>query len=264
MEMRAAYTDQALYFWCKITDNNWVDYAGWWTDVVDIYVDAMDATGIQDPINWFNPTQWALTFSSKQIQVGMGATTTITGYNYRFYDDLAMSITDHAATFGEATYEGMTMELVGQGTNVKIQEWMVPITQVSPVNGTTQGASIGFTGGYNDVDNDAPDCTNSLRFVGLCDPYCEPPNPAVWGAAEFGPALGGSNTNDCIIHTVNPPGLKDISFISRRPIAKSELYTIRGERLVPSVAHSSSVIYIHRAVLTNGKSSIERVGVRSR
>jgi hypothetical protein len=241
VDLRAAYTDQAAYIYCKVTDNNWVDYSGWATDVVDIYLDAMNSTAITDPMNWFNPTQWALTFSTKQIQVGMGSTAAITGYNYRFYDDLAMSITDHAATFGEATYDGMTMEVVAEGTNVKTQEWMIPLTQWGITN-TAEGTNYAFTGGYNDIDNDAPDCVNSLRFVNLCDPYCEPPNPATWGDVELGPALGNGTIS------VKPHS----NVIKNAPIArKTDLYTVRGEKINGS--YKANSLIVKRQVLDNGK-----------
>jgi hypothetical protein len=251
-ELRAAYTDAAAYFYCKVSDNNWVDYTGWATDAVDLYIDALNSTdpsGIQDPANYFNPTQWALTFSSKQIQVGMGSSTPITGYNLRFYDDLAMTVTDHTALFGEATYDGMTMEISSPTTNVKIQEWMVPMSQWGALS-TAEGTTVGFTGGYNDIDNDAPDCVNSLRWVGLCDPYCEPPNPATWGDAEFGPALGTGGSKVVPNH---------FNMNRNAPIVKkTDFYTVRGEKINGSAKAGS--LLIKREVLANGNVKAGMIG----
>jgi hypothetical protein len=193
MEIRGAYSDKGVYLFIDSRDDSYQDYSYWATDVADIYVDALNSSGVAEPLNWFNPTQWALTFSTREIQVGMGGSLPTSGYNYRYYDDLNMTMTDHFAIFGDRTYDGMTMEIISISSTQKQQEWFIPATQWG-ITDITEGLRYAFSAGYNDIDANSTDCINSLRWQGLCDPYCEPPSAATWGDVELGPVLYDPNT----------------------------------------------------------------------
>jgi hypothetical protein len=242
IEIRAAYSATAVYLYCAATDNSFVDYVGWQNDVVDIYVDAMNkANGLADAMNYFNPQQWGLTLTSKQIQVGMGGTSLPSVFNYRFYDNLAMTFTDHAESFGDASISGMTMKIVSSGSGKKIQEWYIPFTEFG-ITETAEGTRYGFTGGYNDNDNgDAVDCTNSLRWQGLCDPYCAA-TADTWGELELGPTTSA----------VKMPLKASIT----RSIAKStNFYTIRGEKVSGSTRTAGLVVrhqVLNSGIVKNG------------
>ena len=247
--IRAAYGANGAYFYCAVVDNQWVEPADWGTDMTDLYIDLFNTSnGLGDPLNYFN-TGWSITPSTRQIQVSVGSSTPLSTFNYRYYEELQVDIIDHTVALGDATVDGMTMDLITTDATHRTQEWFIPWA-VWGITSQVEGAQYGFTGGYNDTDNDAMGCPNSLRWSGLCDPYCAA-DVSVWGNAQLGPTVG-----------VLPRGtLRNAGIAKHSVVKKTDFYTVRGEKISnPSMIRTANLV-VKRDVLGNGKVNSAMVSV---
>jgi hypothetical protein len=194
---KGAYGANGVYFWVEVTDNVIVPPTFWGSDEISIYTDPLNTTnGLSDPMNWYNPTQWALTFSSRQLLRGIGDSTRCVNVNYD--KGLSMCGGGCPGEYGYCDYSsggayfGLTAETISKSATQKITEMFVPY-KLWKIDTVFPGNQCGFIIGYNDVDsvnyNPSSVPVKMLQWQGLCDPYCQPPNGDVWGDVEFGQAL---------------------------------------------------------------------------
>ena len=184
LKAKGCYNSKGVYFYFEAVDNSWRSYQGWWTDVIDVYIDTLPLNLMADKSYWFNPTQWALTKSSRHFQLPVGDAV-ITLFNMRLYDELAYSITDHALTNDDNAHDSLSIEVVSINSNTRKMEAFIPWSQWGFSRSPIEGQKMAFTIKYNDEDIDRTDCVSSLTWIGLCDPYCEPPSASLWGEIEL-------------------------------------------------------------------------------
>lgn len=257
LQVRAAYTDKGAYFYCAVTDNIWTPHSNWGTDVIDFFIDNVPQASVADPVNWFNPTQWALTSNSRELLVPMGGSS-ISTFGFIRYNDQALSVVGTLPpTVDDPTLDKMTMELVIRDGMHRVSEWFIPWTQWGLTAPPPMGATLAFTCEYNDADSSVAGI-RTLEWIGLCNPYCMPPNAATWGEVEIGPDYDGCACGDW------PPYQPKVINKIREPrpasgVMHSEMYTLRGDRIVGAGATG---LVIQRQIGKNGvRSSAMALGM---
>jgi hypothetical protein len=251
--IKAAASSDGLYFYALVTDNVWVDATGgenaWASDAVDLYFDSKSSTEIASGGEeiMVNPAYgWALTYTSQQMQVWMGASALPTAFMFNYYDDLYWTWSYNNTTFANAAllYGGMTMEVVSVDATSKAQEWFIPwgFVGTGGIAEVAEGTQIGFTGGYNDLDGDGGE-VNCLRWKNY-DPFSSANGLTSWGNLVISEAIP--------VGTVSPVANR---VIDNGSIATKALYTLNGEKLaakdVAMVRNHAMVV--ERTVLSSGK-----------
>jgi hypothetical protein len=269
--LKAAASDEGLYFYCEAVDDAWVQPVSgndrWQYDAVDLYIDTMTS---QEIINCgdlclVNPTfGWALTFSSQQFQVNMGANGVLPeGFNFQYYDAIFWDWVNNNVSFANVgiLYSGMFMKVWEVSATQKAQEWYLPWKWVGnrglnldvPVGTIAEDRQFAFAGGYNDLDGDAA-AVNCLRWQGtpaVSDPYAGVA-AATWGNFQVTEQLTTKNLN-----RLNTRVAKDAK------VAKTEYFTLKGQRLEGSAAnllkeHSTLLKRVYFADNTFAVSKINR------
>jgi hypothetical protein len=250
--VRLAYSNNGAYFYIKVEDNIWTPYTSWATDCAEIYLDIIPLTQ-QTSDGWFNPTQWALSPSSKQIQLPFGGSTPAQ-INIRMYDSATATMKDNLIDNNSAKYDALNWKLVSIDAVHKALELFIPWSQWGMSMPPPNTQSVCFTVGYNDVDDGNPADVKSLHWRGLCDPYCGP-NVATWGQIEFGHAL------ECSCGAPPPPAVKSPLVRNHhipRSVVSTELYSLRGDKIGNSMTSMAGLV-IARQTLKDG-SGISAVG----
>lgn len=179
LSLKAAATSFGVYVYAGVTDNTWVDPAGgdsYGDDSVDLYFDSMDANAIFTCTNCLiGLYSSTLTYSTNQVQVFMGASSTPSTFRFAHYDQNLWSWQTETLTWESArTLYGFEAEIIEVNGTTKVQEWFFPWhafgnSSIEP-GADLSDTKVGFTGGYNDMDGDntQPD---KLRWPEAGDPW---------------------------------------------------------------------------------------------
>ena len=267
MIIKAAGSPAGLYFYVEVSDNVWVDKVpgemGWAMDAVDLYFDSKSSDAIKagGADIMVNPAYgWALTYTTQQYQVWMGATALPTTFMLNYYDDLYWTWSYNEVEFSAAAarFDGMSMKVVSLDANTKAQEWFIPWSWVGTggISNLAQGTKIGFSGGYNDMDGDGAEvkCLRWQRY----DPFA--------GGDEEGQISNNAldSWGDMVIVeeiTVGTTLPTAGRVIDNARVVERGLYTLDGQRIAASNAASvrNHSMVIERSVLTDGTVSSRMV-----
>ena len=261
LAVRAAYNEKGVYLYCDVNDNSFVEPGApgtWGTDVVDLYMDALNKAGLENVENLFG-AQWALSTSSKQLQVAMGNTAKVSSFNFRKYDAVDMlTMTNNNVPFGsgiigDCNYDSINCEIITVSATRKIQEWYIPWSQWLGEGGAMPavGTRLAFIAGYNDQDGDAAGQTKSLRWREHCDPYCGiSKGLPTWGEVEVGDFLDPADVG------VLKPMVKN----QRNSVAgQAEYFTVRGEKISAARGLKASNLVVKRVL--NNKTTTQSMTV---
>jgi len=269
--IKAAVTVNGLYFYMNIKDNVWVDASGgsdnWKMDAVDVFFDAQSS----DEINACQPDclvnaayNWALSFTSQQIQMWMGASALPTMFKFNFYDPLYFDWSYNTTSFDNAKtlYNGMHMEVVQVDATHKAQEWFVPWQNFGDVqngvSGDLSGKKFAFTAGYNDMDGDGGD-VGCLRWK-KSDPFASVTaghDPfGSWGNMQMPADLGSAQTG------IVSRGARD-GITASENVVSTQFFNLRGERIDIAAARrlSGNAFFVKRLLFKDG--SVKNIKVRS-
>jgi hypothetical protein len=267
--VKAAADAEGLYLYLLVEDNVFVDPIEptspnvWMYDACDVYIDLLSSTEIGEgapDILAMPDFRRALTFTTLQMIVFMGAAEIPTSIGYRMYDQVFFGWTNfNVIPFAEIPqfFIGMQIEVMRVDQTKKAQEWFIPWNYMGGgigYKGPLANKKFAFTAGYNDMDGDAG-TVNSLRWK-TYDPYAITPESE--GLAIDERAL---NSWGDIIMAEDMPDAEGVSV--KRPafnrslkhgtVMKTELYNLKGERVLSKSAVMKNSILIERSILSNGK-----------
>ncbi len=252
--VKAAATNEALYLYFEVQDNVWVDWtdpSSYGDDSIDMYFDEMTGEEVWNCTDCHAAPYGArMSYTTKQFQVFMGATTIPTELRMSYYDEAAYTWVYkdglEVFTFDEIKEKvGLEIEVVEVDATHKVQEWKFPWSGIGDgLAGTDLGGrKIAFAGGYNDMDgdNDKPD---QLRWPGPVDPWLTHDHDVY-----------GNQWGDLLL-----PDLSPVVPRSTRKVAaalegtSTHLYTLTGQRISAdkSVKDAANGVLVQRHVLQDG------------
>jgi len=265
--IKAAASPEGLFFYCKVTDDIWVDpvsgTGAWKYDAVDLFFDNKTSEEILAGGSsiMVNPAwKWALTFTSQQYQVWMGSAALPTTFAFNYYDNLFFTWSQNTVSFDQASlhYDGMKMEIIIEDNTNKVQEWFIPWSWVGtggisgPIN---QGKRFAFTGGYNDMDGDGSS-VGEIRWKNI-DPFgggnSLEEHAASWGDLEAAEDL----------QTGIYAPLQRSTRLKSASVGTKEFFNLKGER-IRRRSHNDGYesrftgITIERSTLQDGNSLIQK------
>jgi hypothetical protein len=246
LEERAAFGQNGLYLYVRVTDDNWQGPTDYRTDAVDFFVDRLSS----DSIRSCNPADcyvqpsffWSLTFYTVQYEIPVGGGAVPPNIMVNYFDGSCSGCGGGSVPISSLpqAYRGMNLDVVRRNANSCVLEFCIPWSWVGCLGGVGNmpvvGRKIAFTGGYNDVDSgqSTSEQTN-LRWKER-EPfaYCTDLTPPhdfcdAWGDIEFGPALSD-------VASVAPArGRASVATYATRNVVPSEWYSLCGRRITRSM-----------------------------
>jgi hypothetical protein len=240
--VRAAYGGKGLYLYFGVTDDNWLQPAGYEADVLDFLLDAMNSDSIRacDPYKcYIQPSwSWSLTFSSIQYEISVGSGSVPSSITISYFDGACADCVGRRVPIEELAYGGMGLNVIRRSGNVNVLEISFPWTWVGASGGVgtmpDTGRRVALSPGYNDLDSgQATTVRTALRWKEK-DPFntCSDMTPPhdycdAWGDIEFGPDLGS-------VVSVRPQSGHRTAVSHAKPVQRSAnmaWYDLSGRRL---------------------------------
>jgi len=256
--IKAAYNESGLYLYMQVDDNVFIDPSGtdYRTDACDLYFDALSSEQLRSasPDIMVNPTYgWALTTSSQQFQVWMGAATVPRSLMYNFYDpNLFDFIIGNKVLFDDlpTLYKGMDIEVFRMSDTRKGQEWFIPWNYIGvtgiPAGTVPAGRRIGFTGGYNDQD-EAGGTEKILRWK-KSDPFAATGAMDSWGDIEL-----CTETNIIANHAIH------LNKAANENTIRTEIFDLKGVKIPAGTSVAKNSLVIERRILAGGSSRSRQI-----
>lgn len=246
--VKAAGTSKGLYLLTLAQDNVWVDRTtvdDWGSDCVDLYFDNLPSDDIASCTDCLiGLYSSALTFSTQQFQVWMGATQLPSGCRFAYYDANAWSWQTIGLDWMAASaLYGLKVEVVQVDATHKAQEWFFPWERVGaglPVGTALGNKRMAFSGGYNDRDGDnpEPDC---LRWL-TKDPWTIENGETYWGDFLLAADMGTVQAAGIGVNHRAPQASRNALRVGNH-----DSYTLLGQRVTASAGEGQSRVIVQRS-----------------